>query len=79
MLPTSRAVIIHLVAKAILSSMQFNMANLQRVVISVLLILTATFLFFAQSSEAAKGPKITHKVSYLMLPALRECLTQGSI
>ena len=42
--------------------MFFNMANLQRIVISVLLILTATFLFFAQSSEAQKGPKITHKV-----------------
>ncbi|KAI9880406.1 MAG: Peptidyl-prolyl cis-trans isomerase B [Pleopsidium flavum] len=40
------------------------MANLQRVVISILLILTATFLFFAQSSEAAKGPKITHKVYF---------------
>ncbi len=46
-----------------------NMANLQRVVISILLILTATFLFFAQSSEAAKGPKITHKVAHLALQA----------
>ena len=42
--------------------MWFSMANLQRIVISFLLILTATFLFFAQSSEAAKGPKITSKV-----------------
>ncbi|KAI9834857.1 MAG: Peptidyl-prolyl cis-trans isomerase B [Sarea resinae] len=40
------------------------MAALQRVLISVLLILTATFLFFAQCSEAAKGPKITHKVYF---------------
>ncbi|MCJ1239811.1 Peptidyl-prolyl cis-trans isomerase B [Varicellaria rhodocarpa] len=40
------------------------MANLQRIVISALVILTATFLFFAQSSEAAKGPKITHKVYF---------------
>ncbi len=47
--------------------MLFVMANLQRVVISVLLILTATFLFFAQSSQAAKGPKITHKVTDLLL------------
>jgi peptidyl-prolyl cis-trans isomerase B (cyclophilin B) len=42
--------------------MFFNMANLQRVIISVLLILTATFLFMAQTTEAVKGPKITHKV-----------------
>ncbi|KAI9788671.1 MAG: Peptidyl-prolyl cis-trans isomerase B [Peltula sp. TS41687] len=40
------------------------MATLQRAVISVLLILTATFLFLAQTSEAAKGPKITHKVYF---------------
>ncbi|MCJ1253120.1 Peptidyl-prolyl cis-trans isomerase B [Lignoscripta atroalba] len=40
------------------------MANLQRIIISLLLILTATFLFFAQSSEASKGPKITHKVYF---------------
>ena len=38
------------------------MATLQRLVISVLLILTVTFVLFAQASEAAKGPKITHKV-----------------
>jgi len=44
--------------------MLFNMANLQRIVISVLLILTASFLFFAQSGEAVKGPKITHKVYF---------------
>ncbi|KAI9670396.1 MAG: Peptidyl-prolyl cis-trans isomerase B [Caeruleum heppii] len=40
------------------------MATIQRASISVLLILTATFLFFAQSSQAAKGPKITHKVFF---------------
>ncbi|OCL08636.1 hypothetical protein AOQ84DRAFT_439454 [Glonium stellatum] len=40
------------------------MATLQRLVISVLLILTVTFVFFAQASEAAKGPKITHKVYF---------------
>jgi peptidyl-prolyl cis-trans isomerase B (cyclophilin B) len=38
------------------------MASLQRLVISVLLILTVTFVFFSQVTEAAKGPKITHKV-----------------
>ncbi|KAF2262516.1 peptidyl-prolyl cis-trans isomerase B [Lojkania enalia] len=38
------------------------MASLQRLIISALLILTITFVFFAQSSEATKGPKITHKV-----------------
>ena len=42
--------------------MLYNMANLQRVVISLLLVLTATFLFLAQTSSAAKGPKITNKV-----------------
>lgn len=38
------------------------MASIQRFVISVLLILSITFVFFAQASEATKGPKITHKV-----------------
>ncbi|KAK5167282.1 Peptidyl-prolyl cis-trans isomerase B [Oleoguttula sp. CCFEE 6159] len=37
---------------------------MQRLLISVPLILTFTFVFFAQSSEAAKGPKITHKVYF---------------
>ena len=40
----------------------FNMANFQRLVISALLILTAVFLFMAQTTEAARGPKITNKV-----------------
>jgi len=40
------------------------MATVQRIVISFLLILTATFLFFAQGGEAAKGPKITNKVYF---------------
>ncbi|KAK5194839.1 Peptidyl-prolyl cis-trans isomerase B [Exophiala xenobiotica] len=40
------------------------MANIQRVVISLLVILTATFLFMGQTAEAAKGPKITHKVYF---------------
>jgi len=44
--------------------MFFTMANLQRVVISLMIILTATFLFMGQSVEAAKGPKITHKVYF---------------
>ena len=38
------------------------MANLQKIVISLLLMLTAGFLFLAQTSSAAKGPKITNKV-----------------
>ena len=29
-----------------------------------MVILTAAFLFFGQSVEAAKGPKITHKVYF---------------
>ena len=44
--------------------MFFEMANLQRVVISLMVILTATFLFMGQTAEAAKGPKITHKVYF---------------
>lgn len=40
------------------------MFTLQRFVVSALLILTVTFLFFAQTAEAAKGPKITHKVYF---------------
>jgi len=42
--------------------MFMSMANFQRLTISFLLILTATFLFFAQTSQATKGPKITNKV-----------------
>jgi peptidyl-prolyl cis-trans isomerase B (cyclophilin B) len=38
------------------------MASIQRFVISCLLILSVAFVFFAQATEASKGPKITHKV-----------------
>ena len=38
------------------------MISLQRLLVSALLFLTVTFVFFAQSAEATKGPKITHKV-----------------
>lgn len=38
------------------------MANFERLIITFLLVLTAGFLFMAQTAEAAKGPKITHKV-----------------
>lgn len=44
--------------------MLFDMANLQRIVVSLMVILTVTFLFFGQTAEAAKGPKITHKVYF---------------
>lgn len=40
------------------------MASFQRILISCLLILTAVFVFFSQSAEAVKGPKITHKVYF---------------
>jgi hypothetical protein len=43
--------------------MYFTMANLQRVVISLMVILAATFLFIGQTA-GAKGPKITHKVYF---------------
>lgn len=41
------------------------MASIQRYLISFLVILTFSFVYFAQASEAAKGPKITHKVRAL--------------
>jgi hypothetical protein len=44
--------------------MWLDMANIQRVVISLMVILTATFLFMGQTAQAAKGPKITHKVYF---------------
>ncbi|OQO09021.1 Peptidyl-prolyl cis-trans isomerase B [Cryoendolithus antarcticus] len=40
------------------------MAGFQRILISFLVVLTATFLYFAQSTEAANGPKISHKVYF---------------
>lgn len=40
------------------------MASFQRAVVSLLLILSITFLFFAQSAEATKGPKIGNKVFF---------------
>ena len=42
----------------------FEMFTLHRVVVSALLILTVTFLFLAQTVQATKGPKITHKVYF---------------
>lgn len=44
--------------------MLFDMANLQKIVVSLMVILTAAFLFLGQTAEAAKGPKITHKVYF---------------
>lgn len=41
------------------------MASIQRFVISFLLILSVAFVFFAQTSEATKGPKITQKVCFM--------------
>ena len=42
----------------------FTMANLQRLLVTLLLVCTASFLYFAQTAEASKGPKITHKVYF---------------
>lgn len=52
------------------------MASLQKIVISLLLMLTAGFLFLAQSAEATKGPKITNKVSFARLSPLPPIATQ---
>jgi hypothetical protein len=46
------------------SLMFFTMANLRNIIVSLMLILTATFLFMGQTASAAKGPKITHKVYF---------------
>jgi peptidyl-prolyl cis-trans isomerase B (cyclophilin B) len=42
------------------------MSTLQKFLVTCLLLLTASFALFAQSAEAAKGPKITHKVFFDM-------------
>ena len=41
-----------------------TMANLQKLLVSLMLICTISFVYFAQATEAAKGPKITHKVYF---------------
>ena len=53
---------IHSIYSSFLQLSLFTMASLQKVVISLLLIITAGFLFLAQTSSAAKGPLITSKV-----------------
>ncbi|EKG14833.1 Peptidyl-prolyl cis-trans isomerase cyclophilin-type [Macrophomina phaseolina MS6] len=40
------------------------MAGLQKLLVSLLVFLGVTFVYFAQTAEAAKGPKITHKVYF---------------
>ena len=44
----------------------FTMASLQRIIASLLVLLTFVFVYFGQTAEAAKGPKITHKVYFDM-------------
>ena len=40
------------------------MFSFHRFVVSALLILTVVFVYLAQTAEAVKGPKITHKVYF---------------
>ena len=40
------------------------MSSMHRLVVSALLILTVVFVYLAQTAEAVKGPKITHKVFF---------------
>ena len=40
------------------------MFSIQRLLVSAMVMIMISFLFFAQSAEAAKGPKITHKVYF---------------
>lgn len=42
----------------------FDMGSFQRIIVSLLLMCTVSFLYFAQTAEAQKGPKITHKVYF---------------
>ena len=42
----------------------FDMASFKNVIVTLMVILTATFLFMGQTAEAAKGPKITNKVYF---------------
>jgi len=41
-----------------------DMASVQRILVPLCLILTAAFIFFGQTAQAAKGPKITNKVYF---------------
>lgn len=41
-----------------------KMIGLQQMISYSLLIIALTFVFFAQTAEAVKGPKITHKVYF---------------
>jgi peptidyl-prolyl cis-trans isomerase B (cyclophilin B) len=41
-----------------------KMPGFQKIVVSFLVVLTVAFMFLAQSGDAAKGPKITHKVFF---------------
>ncbi|KAI5358388.1 Putative cyclophilin-type peptidyl-prolyl cis-trans isomerase domain-containing protein [Septoria linicola] len=40
------------------------MASFQRILVSFMVILTFAFMYLAQTAEAQKGPKITHKVYF---------------
>jgi peptidyl-prolyl cis-trans isomerase B (cyclophilin B) len=40
------------------------MASFNRLAVSLFIVFTFALAFFAQASEAAKGPKITHKVYF---------------
>lgn len=40
------------------------MANFQRIIVSLLLMCTVSFLYFAQTTEAQKGPKINNIVYF---------------
>lgn len=43
------------------------MAGFQKIIVSLLVMLTFCFVYFAQNVEAAKGPKITCKVYFDIL------------
>jgi hypothetical protein len=45
----------------------FNMATFKKVINVAMLVAAVMFFFMAQSTSAAKGPKITHKVYFDMV------------
>lgn len=53
------------------------MANIRSLGLSAILFFAAALLLLASSAEAAKGPKITHKVSKTLPELLRDASPEG--
>jgi hypothetical protein len=53
--------------QSMLEDLGFNMATFKKVINVAMLVAAVMFFFMAQSTSAAKGPKITHKVYFDMV------------